>query len=94
MRPYGWGKVKLELAYFHRAVEVRKFNELVVYIAAFCFGCALSEPTINPGVDCSEDAGNEGGVVHNLGFIGGEIGGNLWLPRVEDYGEQRVLSKK
>ena len=94
MQTDGWGKVKLELTGFYRALEVRKFNELVVYIAAFCFDCALGEPTINPGVDCGEDAGDEGGVVRTLGFIGGEIGGNLWLPRVEDYGEQRVLSKK
>ena len=94
MRTDGWGTVKLELADFYRAVEVRKVNELVVNVAAFCFGCALGEPTINPGVDCSEDAGNEGGIVRNLGFVGGEIGGNIWLPRVEAYGEQRVLSKK
>ena len=94
MRTDGWGKDKLELTDFYRAVEVRKVNELVVYIAAFCFGGARGEPTINPGVECGEDAGDEGGVVRTLGFIGGEIGGNLWLPRVEAYGEQRVLSKK
>ena len=94
MRPYGWGKVKLELAYFHRAVEVRKFNELVVYIAEFCFSGELGEPTINPGVDCSEDAGDEGGIICTLGFVRGEIGGNLWLPRVKAYCEQIVLSKK
>ena len=75
-------------------MEVRKVHELVVYIATFCFGGALGEPTINPGVDCGEDAGDEGGVVCTLGFGGGEIGGNLWLSRVEVYGEQRVLSKK
>ena len=69
-------------------------DELVVYVAAFCFGGALSEPTINPGVDCSEDSLYEGGIVSTLGFVGGEIGGNLWLPRFEAYGEQRVLSKK
>ena len=75
-------------------VEVRKVNEIVVYIAAFCFGGALGEPTINPGVNCGEDAGDEGGIVRTLGFVGGEIGGNILLPRVEAYGEQRVLSKK
>ena len=58
-------------------MEVRKVNELVVYIAAFCFGGALGEPTINSGVDCGEDYGNGGGVVCTLGFLGGEIGGNL-----------------
>ena len=94
MQTDGWGKVKLELADFYRAVEVRKVNELVVYIAALFFGGALGEPTINPGVDCSEDDGDEGGIVRTLGFVGGEIGGNIWLPRVEAYGEQRVLSKK
>ena len=36
MQTDGWGKVKLELAGFYRAVEVRKVNELVAYIAAFC----------------------------------------------------------
>ena len=82
------------MADFYQAVEVRKVNELVVYIAAFCFGGALGEPTINPGVDCSEDGGDEGGIVRTLGFVGGEIGGNILLPRVEAYGEQRILSKK
>ena len=90
----GWGKVKLELAGFYRAVEVGKVNDLIVYVAAFCFGGALGEPTINAGVDCDEDAFNEGGIFRTLGFVGGEIGGNIWLPRVEAYGEQRVLSKK
>ena len=72
-----WGKVKLELTDFYRAVEVRKVNELVVYVAVFCFGGALGEPTINPGVDCGKDAGDEGGIVRTLGFLGGETGGNL-----------------
>ena len=94
MQTDGWGKVKLELADFYQAVEVRKVNELVVYIAAFCFCGALSESTINLSVDCGEDAINERGIVCTLGFVGGEIGGNLCLPRVEAYGEQRVLSKK
>ena len=75
-------------------MEVRKVNELIVYIAAFCFGGALGAPTINPGVDCGEYAGDEGGVVRTLGFVGGEIRGYLWLPRVKAYGEHRVLSKK
>ena len=75
-------------------MEVRKVNELLVYIAAFCFGGALGEPTINPGVDCGEDAGDEDGFVRTLGFVEGEIGGNLWLPRVKAYGEQIFLSKK
>ena len=82
------------MADFYRAVEVRNVNELVIYIVAFCFGCALGEPTINRGDDCGEDSGNEGGIVRTLGFVGDEIGGNLWLPRVEAYGEQRVLYKK
>ena len=94
MRTDGWGKVKLELTDFYRAVDVGKANELVVYVAAFCFGGALGEPTIDPGVDCGEDAGNEGGIIRTLGFVGGEIGVNLWLPRVKAYGEQKVLSKK
>ena len=68
-------------------MEVRKDNELVVYVAAFCFGGALGGPTINPGIDCGEDAGNEGWIFRTLGFIGVEIGGNLSLPRVEAYGE-------
>ena len=88
------GKVKLELAGFYQAVEVRKVNELVVYVAALCFGGALGEPTINLDVDCSEDDGNEGGIVGTLGFVGGEIGGNLWLPRFEAYGKQIFISKK
>ena len=75
-------------------MEVGKVDELVVYVAAFCFGGALGEPTIDPGVDCGEDAGNEGGIVCTFGFVGGEIGGNIWLPGVEAYGEQGVLSKK
>ena len=54
-------------------MEVRKVNEIVVYIVAFCFGGALGEPTINPGVDCGEDTGDEGGTVRTLGFVGGEI---------------------
>ena len=53
-----WGKVELELADFYRAVEVGKINELVIYVAAFCFGGALGEPTINRCVDCGEDAGD------------------------------------
>ena len=77
MQTDGWGKVKIELADFYRAVEVGKVNELVVYVVAFCFGGALGEATINPGVDCGDDAGNEGGIVCTLGFVGGEIGGNL-----------------
>ena len=69
------GKVELELADFDRAVEVRKVNYLVVYIVAFCFSGALCEPNINKGVNCGEDAGNEGGIVCTLGFVGGAIGG-------------------
>ena len=78
----------MELVDFYRAASIRKVNELVVYIAAFCFGGALGEPTINPGVNCGEDAGYEGGIVCTLGLVGGEIGGNLWLPGVEAYGDQ------
>ena len=89
-----WGKFKLELANFYQAVEVGKFNELVVYLAAFGFGGALGEPTINLGVNCGENAGDKGGIFRTLGFVGGDIGGNIWLPRVEAYGDQRVLSKK
>ena len=29
-----------------------------------------------------------------VGFVVGEIEGNLWLPRVEAYGEKIVISKK
>ena len=94
MQTDGWGKVELELADFDRAVEVGKIDKLVVYVVAFCFGGALGEPTINPGVDCGKDAGDEGGIVFTLGIVGGEIGGNLWLPGVEAYGDQGVLSKK
>ena len=94
MQTDGWGKVELELADFYRAVEVGKIDELVVYIAAFCFCGALGEPSINPGVDCGEDYGNEGGIVCSLGLVGGEIEGNVWLPGVEAYGDQGVLSKK
>ena len=94
MRTDGWGKVKLGLADFYRVVEVGKVNELVVYVAVFCVGGALGDPTINLGVDCGEDAGDEGGIIRTLGFVGGEIGVNLWLPRVKVDGEQRVLSKK
>ena len=90
----GWGGIELELADFDRAVEVGKIDKLIVYVAAFCFGGALGEPTINPGVDCGEDDGDEGGIVSNLGLLGGEIGGNLWLPGVEAYGEQGGLAKK
>ena len=61
---------------------------------AFCFGGALSEPSINPGVDCGEDYGNECGIVCTLVLIGGEIGRNLWLIGVEAYGEQGGLAKK
>ena len=82
-----WGKVELELADFDQAVEVVKIDKLIVYVAAFCFRGALGEPTINPGVNCGEDAGDEGGIVRALDFVGGEIGVNLWLPRVEAYGE-------
>ena len=71
VRTDGWGEVGLELAGFDRAVEVGKIDELVFYVAAFCFGGALGEPTINPGVDCSEDAGNEGEIVCTLGIVGG-----------------------
>ena len=94
MKTDRWGKVKLELAVFNQALEVRKVSELIVYIAAFCFGGALGEPNINPGVDCVKDAVDEGGIVCTFGYVGGEIRGNLWLPRVEAYGEQIVLSKK
>ena len=69
MQTDGWGKVELELVDFDGAVEVGKFDELVVYVAAFCFGGALSEPTINTRVDCGEDAGDEGGIVCTLGFV-------------------------
>ena len=44
-------------------MEVRKIDKLVFYVAAFCFGGALGEPTINLGVNCDEDAGDEGGIV-------------------------------
>ena len=74
-----WGKVELELADFDRAVEVGKVDELAVYVAAFCFWLCTGEPTINPGVDCGEDADNEGGIVCTLGFVGGDIGRNIWL---------------
>ena len=94
MRTDGWGKVELELADFDREVEVGKIDELVVYVAAFFFGGALGEPTINPGIDCGDDAGYEGGIVCALGIIGGEIGGNIWLSGVEAYGEQGGLAKK
>ena len=66
----GGGKVELELADFDRTVEVGKIDELVVYVASFCFGGALGGPTINPGVDYSEDAGDEGGIVCTLGLVG------------------------
>ena len=79
----GWGGIELELADFDRAVEVGKIDKLVVYVAAFCFGGALGEPTINPGVDCSEDSGDGGEIVCTLGLVGGEIGENLWLPGFE-----------
>ena len=82
MRTDGWGKVELELADFDQAVEVVKIDKLIVYVAAFCFGGALGEPTINPGVDFGEDSGDEGGIVCTLGLIGGEIGGNILLPGV------------
>ena len=82
MQTDGWGKVELELADFDRLVEVGNVNKLVVYVAAFCFGGALGEPTINPGINFGEDADNEGGIVHTLRFVGGDIGGNLWFPRV------------
>ena len=75
-------------------MEVGKIYDIVVYVAAFCFGAALGDPTTNPGVDCGEDAGNEGGIVCTLVLVGGDIGGNLWLPGVKAYGEQGVLSKK
>ena len=75
-------------------MEAGKIDELVVYIAAFFFGGALGEPTINPGVDCSEDSGDEGEIVCTLGLVGGEIGGNIWLPGVKVYGEQGGLAKK
>ena len=94
MQTDGWGKVELELTDFYRAVDVEKIDELVVSAAAFCFGGALDEPTINPGVDYSEDAGDEGGIVCTLGLVGGEIGRNLWLIGVEAYGEQGGLAKK
>ena len=68
-------------------MEVVKIDKLVVYVAVFCFGGALGEPTINPGVKYAEDAGDEGGIVCNLGLVGDEIRGNLWLPGVEAYGE-------
>ena len=89
-----WGKVELKLADFDRAVEVGKIDDLVVYVAAFCFGGALGEPTINPGVDYGEYSGYEVGIVCTLGLLGGEIGGNLWLPVVEAYSEQGGLAKK
>ena len=54
-------------------MEVRKVNDLVVYVSAFYFGCSLGVPTINTGVDCGEDAGNEGGIVCTLIFVGGDI---------------------
>ena len=74
-------------------MEVGKIDELIVYVAAFYFGGALGEPTINPGVDCVEDSVNEGGIVCTLGLVGGEIGENLWLPGFEVYGEQGGLAK-
>ena len=57
MQTDGWGKVKLELADFHRAVEAGKVNELVVYVTAFYFSGALGETIINPGVNCGEGSG-------------------------------------
>ena len=77
MQTDGWGKVELELADFDSAVKVGKIDKLVVYVSAFCFGGVLGELTNNPGVDCIEDAGNEGYIVCTLGLIGGEIGGNI-----------------
>ena len=88
------GKVELELADFYRAVEVRKIDELVIYVAAFCFSGALGEPTINPGVDCGEDACDEIGILCTLVLVGVEIGGNLWLTEVDAYGEKGGLAKK
>ena len=64
-----------------------KIDKIVVYVAAFCFGGALGDPNINTGVDCGEDAGDEFGIVYTLGLVGGDIGGNIWLPGVEAYGE-------
>ena len=93
MQTDGWGKVELELAGFDQAVEVGKVDEFFVYVVAFYFGGAFGEPTINPGVNCGEDAGDEGGIFCTLVFVGGDIGGNFWLLGVNAYGEQGVISK-
>ena len=88
------GLVELELTDFDQAVDVIKIYKLVVYVAAFFFGGAFGEPTINPGVDCSNDDGDEGGIICTLGLVGGQIGGNIWLTGVEAYGMQGGLAKK
>ena len=67
----------MKLLHFDRAVEVGEVNKFIVNVTAVGFGGTFGQPTIYSSIDGSEDAGDEGGIVGGLGFVGNEICINL-----------------
>ena len=77
----------MKISHFDRAVEVGEVNKFIVNVTSVGFGVTFRQPTIYSSIDGSEDAGNKGGIVGGLAFVGNEICRNLWLPRVKDHGK-------
>ena len=69
-------------------------NKFIVNVTSVGFGGTAGQPKIHLSIDCSEDAGNEGGIVGGLGLVGNEICRNLWLPRVKAHGKLGCLTEE
>ena len=61
---------ELKLLHFDRAVEVGEVNKFIVNVTAVGFVGTVGQPIIYLIIDGSEDAGDEGGIVGGLGFVG------------------------
>ena len=64
---------ELKLSHFDRAVEVIEVNKFIVNGTTVGFGGTVGQPKIYSSIDGSEDAGDEGGIIGGLGFVGNEI---------------------
>ena len=66
----GRGERDVKLLHFDRTVEVREVNKFIFNLTAVRFVGTVGQPIIYLIIDSSEDAGDEGGIVGGLGFVG------------------------